>query len=200
MFSALPLDNFGIYVRTELDRHRLLWAVNQIGETKLRTTAGKKDKRHPERNVSVREVLRRFHLKVPRSFYPKSFLPVFRVYVLVLRDHSALKIGFTSAWPSRAYAFVHTQDDAASGVRALFDENQSVAFEARSAEDARLLEKTAKQLYTPLRVPSPYHRGLIPFGAGGHMEWFEYSIYDELCRYLSNDRPCLNLATIPNRG
>jgi hypothetical protein len=195
MFSSLPPDNFGIHVRTELDERRLLLAVNQIGEAKLRSTAGKKDKRFPERTISVREVFRRFHLRVPRSFYPKSYIPSYKVYILVLRDHSALKIGFSGTWPSRVYAFVRTQELNADGVRALFDENMSVAFDVESSADARSIEKTLKARYSRNQSPSPHDRGLIPFGAGGHKEWLDYSIYSQLYRDLSGGKESVTLAS-----
>ncbi|HEX7642574.1 MAG TPA: hypothetical protein VF472_10260 [Burkholderiaceae bacterium] len=197
-FKSLPPDNFGVHVENEMDERRLLWLVNQIGEKKLRISAGKRNKYYPDSKLFVSVILKRFHLKVPVSVYAEVNVPIYRVYILVLCDHSAVKIGMTGTWPSRAYAFVKTADYAKNfddDVRELFDENQSIAFDAGSEADARLLEKAAKQLYSKFQAPSPYHRGLIPYGCGGHKEWFDYSIYDDLVRYLSTDRSGFTLAT-----
>jgi len=197
-FKSLPTDNFGVHVDNKMDEFRLLWLANQIGEDKLRKSAGKRSKHYPHEKLFVSTILRRFYLKVPASVYAEVKTPIYRVYILVLRDHSSIKIGMTGRWPDRAYAFLKTaahRKNADDDLRDLFDENQSIAFDTGTGADARLLEKTVKQLHSLSRIPSPYHRGLIPYGCGGHSEWFDYSIYEKLICYLSAERSCFTLAT-----
>jgi hypothetical protein len=188
IFHSLPFDNFGVHVENEMDMRRLLWLVNTIGEEKLRASAKKRNKYYPDSKLFVSVILKRFHLKEPAKIYTEVTTPIYRVYVLVLRDHSCIKLGMTSAWPDRAYAFVKTADYSKNfdyDLKDLFDVNKSVAFAAGSEFNARLIEQSYKKMYLPYQSPSPYCRKLIPYGCGGHTEWFEYSIYDELVKRLS---------------
>lgn len=188
IFNSLPADNFGVHVENDMDERRLLWLVNTIGEGKLRKSASKRNKYYPDSKMFVSVILKRFNLKVPTAIYTEVNVPIYWVYVLVLRDYSAIKLGMTGTWPNRAYNFVKTADYSKNfdnAVCALFDVNLSMAFAAGSKSNARLIEQSNKQMYLKFQVPSPYHRGLIPFGCGGHTEWFEYSIYDEFVKSLS---------------
>jgi hypothetical protein len=106
IFTTLPEDNFGVHVENEIDERRLLWLVNQIGETKLRNSAAKRSKYYPDSKLFVSVILKRFQLKVPPSVYTEVKVPIYWVYILVLQDHSAIKVGMTGGWPNRAYTFV----------------------------------------------------------------------------------------------
>ena len=105
IFHSFPEDNFDVHVENEMDERRLLWLVNTIGEKKVRASA-RKYKYYPESKLFVSILLKRFRLKVPAEVYSEVKVPIYRVYVLVLRDHSAIKLGMTGDWLNRAYAFV----------------------------------------------------------------------------------------------
>lgn len=203
-FNSLPPDKFGVHVANEKDELQLLWLVNTIGEKKLRASANKRNTHYPDDKLFVSVILKRFQLKVPREVYTEVQVPIFRVYVLVLRDHSAVKIGMSGRWPNRAYDFVKTADYSKNfdgAVKELFDVNQSVAFAAGLESNARMIEQSTKQMYLKFQVPSPYHRGLIHFGCGGHTEWFDYSIYDELVDAISTNETSTTLeASMTWRG
>jgi hypothetical protein len=186
--TLLPADNFDVYIENEIDELKLLWLVNIIGEKKLRLSASKKNRNYPECKLFVSALLKRFNLKVPTHIYAAVKIPIYWVYVLVLKDSSALKIGVTGSWPDRAYAFVRTSDysgDFNQEINCLFNINESLAFKVDFKPKALQIEKTLKRLFAEYRVESPYRRGLIPFGCGGHTEWFSLSIYAHLVDALS---------------
>ncbi|TAK91248.1 MAG: hypothetical protein EPO06_05705 [Burkholderiaceae bacterium] len=195
-FNFLPPDHFGVHVENEMDERQLLWLANVIGEEKLRASANKRNKYYPDSKLFVSVILKRFQLKVPAKIYAAVNIPVYWVYVLVLRDHSAIKVGMTGRWPGRAYDFVKTADYSKNfddKVKNLFDVNRSLAWRSVSESDARFIERSIKQTHSEFSVPSPYHRGLISFGCGGHKEWFAYSIYEQLLNSLSENRTSASL-------
>lgn len=187
-FTALPEDNFGVHVENEKDARQLLWLVNEIGEAKLRKSAAKRNPYYPDSKLFVSKLLKRFGLKVPSSVYAEVSATIYWVYVLVLHDHSAIKVGKTGRWPSRAYDFVETANYRESfdeAVVALFDTEISRAFRAPSESVATEIESEIKKTFDHSRVPSPYERGLINYGCGGHTEWFDYGIYPAIIERLT---------------
>ena len=189
VFTTLPEDNFDVLVENEMDARRLLWLVNQIGETKLRKSAAKRSQYYPESKLFVSVILKRFRLKVPPSVYAEVKVPLYWVYVLVLKDSSAVKVGMTGDWPRRAYDFVKTADytkDFDDALLALFNAEMSLAFRVPSKRAAAEKEDEAKRAFAHHRAPSPYERGLISFGCGGHNEWFEYAAYAAIVEHLSS--------------
>ncbi len=188
IFSNLPEDNFGVHVEDEMDVQRLLWLVNQIGETKLRKSAAKRNKYYPDRKLFVSVILKRFQLKVPPNVYAEVKVPIYWVYLLVLHDHSAIKVGMTGRWPNRAYDFVKTANYTKNFDEALvvlFDTEMSVAFCASSKSVAAEIEDETKKAFAHRRGPSPYERGLINYGCGGHTEWFDHSAYAEIIEHVA---------------
>ena len=188
LFTTLPEDNFGVHVENEMDAQRLLWLVNEIGETKLRKSAAKRNKYYPDRKLFVSIILKRFQLTVPPGVYAEIRASVYWVYVLVLRDHSAIKVGMTGSWPNRAFDFVKTADYAKSfdgAIVGLFDTEMSMAFRASSKRDAAEMEDEIKNAFGHRNAPSPYNRGLIRYGCGGHTEWFDYSAYAEIIEHVA---------------
>ena len=189
LFTSLPDDNFGVYVENERDERKLLWLVNQIGEEKLRKSASKRSKYYPDSLLFVSTILKRFHLTVPPSVYTEVRVPIYWVYLLALHDHTAVKLGMTGIWPNRAYDFVKTANYALNfdeELKALFDLSRSIAFPARSRPIALEIEAKLKKDFANYKVPSPYERGLVNYGVGGHKEWFDFSIYDDLFQRLSS--------------
>lgn len=189
IFYTLPHDNFGVYVGNDMDKRKLLWLVNQIGEKKLRISSGKYKNKYPESDIFVSTVLKWHGLKVPAEVFTEVNVPIYRVYILCLQDQSALKLGFTGGWPGRAFDFVKTADynaDYSKKIFELFDTDKSIAFEANSESLARQIEHSAKLKFAEFKVPSPYERGLISYGNRTSTEWFQYSIYDNLIQYLSS--------------
>lgn len=71
-------------------------------------------------------------------------------------------------------------------LKKIFDVRQSMAFDMRSKADALSIEQFIKRTYSGNKVCSPYDEGKIPFGSGGHTEWFNYSIYQDVIDYLFN--------------
>lgn len=188
MFEALPEDNFGVHVEDEMDARRLLWLANQIGETKLRASAAKRHEYHPDSPLFVSVILKRFNLKVPPTVYAEVKVPIYWVYVLVLRDQSAIKIGMTGSWPDRVYGFVKTANYTKNfddELTTLFDADGSMAFPATSKSRAIQIERETQKAFAHTKAPSPYKRGLISYGCGGHTEWFDYSAYAGIIRHLA---------------
>ena len=191
IFDTLPPDNFGVYVENDMDKRKLLWLVNQIGEKKLRISSGKYKNEYPESDVFVSKVLKWHRLKVPAEVFTEVNIPIYRVYILCLQDQSALKLGFTGRWPMRAFDFVRTADyntDYSKKIFELFDADKSIAFEAKSENLAKEIEESAKLKFAKYKVESPYTRRLISYGNSTRTEWFQYSIYDDLIQYLSSDK------------
>lgn len=189
IFNSLLDDNFGVLVENEMDEKRLLWLVNQIGESKLRKSAAKRNKYYPDNLLFVSTILKRFHLTVPPSVYTEVSIPVYWVYVLVLRDHSALKVGMTGRWPGRAYSFVKTAnytENFDDELIALFDTEMSLAFPAKSKRVAMQTEREIAKIFAHAKAQSPYKRGLISYGCGGHTEWYNFSIYCHINEYLTS--------------
>lgn len=186
-FTRLPEDNFGVLVENQMDEQRLLWLVNRIGETKLRKSAAKRGQ-YPDSPLFVSTLLQRFRLKVPTHVYAGVGAPLYRVYVLVLLDGSAVKVGMTGDWPRRAYDFVRSanyRENVDQTVIALFDGEKSMAFDASSQSAAHAIEKEIKTIFSSRRVESPCQRGLINYGCGGHREWFEFEAYAQIVEHLS---------------
>lgn len=187
-FTALPEDNFGVHVENEKDARQLLWLANQIGEEKLRKSAAKRSQYYPDSKLFVSKLLKRFGVNVPLSVYAAVPVPIYWVYVLVLHDRSAIKVGKTGRWPSRAYDFVataHYRESFDEAVIALFDSEMSQAFRALSESVATEIEGEIKKAFDHGRVPSPYKRGLINYGCGGHTEWFDYGVYPAIIERLA---------------
>lgn len=105
LIETLPADDFGVELQNDGDCACLLWLVNRIGETKLRSSVAKYQERWPASRPFVWTLLRWYRLKVPRAVYAPVSAPVYWLYVLCRRDGSEVKIGQTGNWPSRAYAF-----------------------------------------------------------------------------------------------
>ena len=195
-FNTLPEDNFGVHVENDMDARLLLWLVNQIGETKLRKSAAKRNKYYPDDKLFVSVILKRFQLKVPPSVYGETKVPIYWVYILVLRDHSAIKVGMTGGWPGRAYDFVKTADYTKNfdkALFALFDTELSVAVHAPSKSAAIKIEDETKKAFAHRKAPSPYERGLISYGCGGHTEWFDYLAYADIIEHVATIGLCTSL-------
>jgi hypothetical protein len=188
IFDSLPDDHFGVFIENEKDVRKLLWLLNEIGEKKLRKSSITYKKKYPDSDVFISTVLRWHKLKVPFKVYSPAVVPIYAVYVLMLEDHSSLKIGFTGRWPLRSYDFLKTADYRKfiplDKVRDFFDTNRSFSINFESERIARDFEAAAKLKFEAFRVPSPRDRGLISYGCSGKTEWFDVSIYDELAAYL----------------
>lgn len=181
VYTELPDDNFGVQVDNDMDRRRLLWLLNEIGEKKLRQSASRRG-RFPENPLYVSKILSRYGLKVPTSVYAPVRVPTYFTYLLVLKDRSVVKVGMTGDWPHRCYAFLRsfrtTVDDT-------FDLDLSLAFPADSKVAALEIERTIMRQFANHSAPTPYDRNLIRYGCGGHKEWFHMETYEELVLAMS---------------
>lgn len=188
LLDSLPDDHFGVFIQNEKDLRKLLWLLEKIGEKKLRKSTSTYKKKYPDSDLFVSKILSWHKLKVPFKVYAPVVEPIYAVYVLMLKDHSTLKIGFTGRWPLRTYDFLKTADYRKfiplDKVRDFFDTDKSFSINFESERIARDFEAAAKLKYESFRVPSPRDRGLISYGCAGHTEWFDPSIYDELSAYL----------------
>ena len=63
--NELPSDQFNVVVENDMDRARLLWLVNQIGEPKLRKSVAKYNARWPGSKPFVSTLLN--HLVIHKS-------------------------------------------------------------------------------------------------------------------------------------
>lgn len=181
--NSLPDDNFGVYVENEIDRVRLLWLVNQIGEEKLRRSVGKYKAKYRDAQPFVSRLLTWYRVKVPVELYAPVRVPVYWVYVLCLRAQPKIKIGMTGSWPKRAFDFVKLH----AAIEDVFDVDLSVAvLVGGDKQEALRIEREAKHLFAKWRVESPWRDNLIPYGADGHKEWFAADTYFKFMDYVAS--------------
>jgi hypothetical protein len=168
-FTELPDDQFGVFVDGDMDRLRLLWLVNQIGEEKLRRAVASLKMKYPDSLPFVSTLLKRFGKKVPTHVYAPKNIPVYRVYVYVLADRSKFKIGFSGTWTNRIFGLPNDPDTALD----LFDLDASfsVLIGSRKSDAIKLEQHVLAVLRSrayQTSVPSECER----FFASGKTEWF----------------------------
>ena len=122
--EELPPDQFNVVVENDMDRARLLWLVNRIGEAKLRRTVGKYLARWEGAKPFVSRILKVYNLTVPVAVYAPVRIPVYWLYVLYTTDGSEVKVGMTGDWPWRAFAFLSLH----AKITDVFDPDRSCAF------------------------------------------------------------------------
>lgn len=127
------------------------------------------------------------------------------VYLLLLADHSKLKVGFTKNLVQRLCAYPYKPHL----MFKVFDLSKSVAVELPSKVAAFTLEKSTLRQFHQWKAESPWHVvtgpdgtqrecGPIRYGAGGHKEWLSGQIFNEAKYFLCNagageQRPTLSL-------
>ncbi|RWZ85636.1 MAG: hypothetical protein EO766_16340 [Hydrotalea sp. AMD] len=99
-------QKYRVVLDGEVDRLRLFWLINAIGETKLNRSIDKYIARYPGCFPFVSYLLKIYNKRVPTSVYAPSLIPQSVVYLLVLADNSQLKIGESNCWVKRAFSFV----------------------------------------------------------------------------------------------
>ncbi|MDD5395554.1 MAG: hypothetical protein PHE17_21230 [Thiothrix sp.] len=109
-------------------------------------------------------------------------IPYWTVYVLLLRDRSKLKIGFSGKVVERVYRFLPLREN----LDDLFDFASSMVFPVSSKIEARALEKLVLTQFQIHRVESPYqnHKSPIPWCACGHTEWLSGHIYSDVMTFM----------------
>jgi hypothetical protein len=185
VIDQLPADQFNVVVENDMDRLRLLWLVNQIGEAKLRNGVAQHIARWPGSQPFVSTMLKWYGLKVPVAVYAPDDgsvrIPVYWLYLLWLVDCSKIKVGITGDWPWRAYAFVKR-----GKITDTFDVDRSRAFlVGGSKAEALRRERELKSTFSAWRVASPWRDGLVYYGSGGHSEWFAGAFGDDLVNFAS---------------
>lgn len=180
--KSLPADFYGVHIENEIDEKRLLYLVNVIGEDKLYASVRKVTEKYPDSKPFVSKLLKRYRVVVPVSVYAQVPVPIFRVYVLILKDHSKLKIGFSRNWISRAADFHATSFNPAD----LFDIDKSFSVLVGSKiSEARALEKKALEFFRQKKgYQTAAPRELLCYGAGGRNEWFVGYAFDEMKNFL----------------
>ncbi len=180
--GELPSDQYGVLVENLMDERRLLWLVNEIGEKKLRSSVAKYNNKYPDCKPYVSLLLKWYGKTVPVSVYAPVRVPVYSVYLLVMKDGSAMKIGYSGRWHERSYAFVKDKDSLAE----FFDcERSCAAMIGARKKDAAAIEASVKRQFAEFRTDSPWERGLIPYGSGGHTEWLSQDCYEAVVSLLT---------------
>lgn len=170
-FEHLPEDNFCVHVENEKDKICLLYLVNKVGEEKIRRSA-KKYKYYPESLVYVSTLLKWYKVKVPVEVYAPRFVPIYRVYLLVIKDLSCIKIGFSGNWIQRVLSF--SRDE---GLDSIFDLDMSVSTMFKNKVEAMAVERGLKNRLVGFQLPISALKGRIHFNAGGVNEWYSFDGY-----------------------
>lgn len=170
-FDQLPDDNFGVHVEDDMDQRRLLYLVNKVGEEKVRRSA-KKYKYYPESLVFVSTLLKWYRVKVPVEVYAPRFAPIYRVYVLVMKDLSCFKVGFSGNWIERACSFSKEEKPLD-----LFDFEMSVSTMFSNKVEAMAVERGLKNKLTEFQLPISSLVSRVRFNACGVKEWYLFDGY-----------------------
>lgn len=187
IFTELPEDNFGLYVENRVDELKILWVANKIGEKKLRASANKRSKYYPESPLFISTIIKRFHLKIPLSVYSEVPIAIYRVYVLVTKDLTKVKIGMTGRWPERVSDFVKTANfklDFREVINDRFDTKLSFAFDCKDEAHSRSVEYSLKAKYKDL---SASHPQWLSYSSNCKTEWFSFDIYNDFVTNMSSD-------------
>ena len=187
--DPLPSDNFGVHIENDQDHRKLLWLLNKIGEKKIRASSEKYKSKNDGAEIYVSTLLSWYQLKVPSKVYAETYVPIYSVYILLLRHHPILKLGFTGRWPNRAFDYVKTgvyEINAVQDTNNLFDLEKSVAFDTGSKTIALQLEKSAKVIFEKFNTQPPRGLGLKGYGVCTSTEWFSHLIYDRLIDHFSS--------------
>lgn len=175
--ESLPADFYGVHVQNEIDALRLLYLVEKIGEKKLRSTVKKVTDRYPGFKPFVSKLLGWYRIKVPVSVYAPVEIPLYRVYALILLDHSKIKIGYSKNWVKRASNFHISSFDPT----ALFDIDKSFSvFVGAKIADAKALEQKALNYFRQkpgCQTEAPVN---LMYSATGKGEWFIGSALREI--------------------
>lgn len=178
-FDSLPDDEFGVLVLNDEDRLKLIWLVNQIGESKLRRAA--KDfltkKSYPP---YVSTISRRFNRKVPLEVYMARKIPVYRVYCIVTADKLAIKIGYSGDWIVRVSNLPNERKQSLKLVD--LNESFSVLMPGKSDVARALEQKVLKSLRAAGYQISPPPEFDRHFSV--KKEWFSYEAFEEVLRLL----------------
>ena len=165
----LPAHHYGVHVGNEMDAHRLLYLVEQIGAAKVAGSAESYTQKYPGSRIFVSTLLRRYRVKVPAQVFAPVNVPVYRVYVLVHVASRKLKIGVSGDWLTRVLRFSH--DYSLAG----FDLDRSIGISFHGDKETALAaERIAKDTFRGALTTRP---DCVPFGAYGHTEWFNAEIY-----------------------
>lgn len=159
--EELPPDQFNAVVESDMDRARLLWLVNRIGEVKLRKSVAKYQARRPGQQPFVSTLLKWYNLRVPVAVFAPVRIPVYWLYLLYARDGSEVKAGITGDWPWRAYSWVPLHHAVAD----VFDLDRSRAFlvGGNKAEVLRR-EQAIKRAFAPLTQQTSGRLEQRPYG------------------------------------
>jgi hypothetical protein len=187
--DPLPEDKFGVFVENDADHRKLLWLLKKIGEKKLRMSSEKYALKNDGALIFVSTLLKWHQLKVPSAVYAEKYIPIYCVYILLLRHHPILKLGFTGRWPNRAFDYLKTgvyEANLVQDASELFDLDKSIAFNTDSKKMALLLEKLAKTKFVKFNTQPPSGLGLNSYSGYTTREWFSQQIYDELIDHFSS--------------
>jgi len=181
--ESLPADSYGVHVQNDMDARRLLYLVEKIGEKKLRSTVKKVTDRYPGFKPFVSKLLSWYRIKVPVSVYAPVEVPVYRVYALILLDHSKIKIGYSKNWVNRASNFHISSFDPS----ALFDIDKSFSvLVGEKIADAKELEKKALNYFCQKPGYQTSAPANLMYSATGHNEWFVGNARLEIEHFLLN--------------
>lgn len=176
LLRDLPSDQFNVVIENDVDKARLLWLANKIGETKLRKSVAKYQARWPESKPFVSTLLRWYQLKVPVAVYAPVRVPVYWLYLLYKHDGSEVKVGITGDWPRRVYSLVPLHKK----VSDYFDLDRSSAFLVGGRKDEVLRREAAIKVAFANSRSRPKDSW-----NSGYTEWFTGDRFGELVQMAS---------------
>lgn len=183
--DKLPFYQGSVLIETEIDKLKMIWLVESVGESAIRTAVDALAVKYPGRKPYVSTLLKRLRRRVPVQVYRPMTVPIFWVYFLALHDHSKVKIGMSGNWTHRACSFLPTR----SQLEEVFDLDFSFALlVGPDKKDACQRETLAKLYFEEHRVESPWREGTTVYGAGGHKEWFDGEIIPRLFNFVADYR------------
>lgn len=164
LLPGLPADYYGVRVDNEMDSRRLLYLITQVGAEKVAGSASRYSQRYPGERIFVSVLLKHYRIKVPSHVFAPTQVPFYRVYLLLDPASATVKLGYSGDWIARAGQFQRDFDP---------DRSVGIAFGGNKASALRA-ERMAKSLFRWAKAEPPR----VPYGAGGHLEWYHAVILD----------------------
>jgi hypothetical protein len=182
--KPLPNDNYGVFIANDMDRRRLQYLVEKVGEDKIRRSATKYANKNPGSKIFVSRLLKYYQTKVPSHIYAPVKAPIYHLYILVHLETNTQKIGVSGDWAmARRIAFL------GNAQHEEFDLDKSMGFDFHDKQITSRIEKELKENFKRYRVSCP---DFVPFGATGRTKWFSYDAYQEMIEFITQDNGLFN--------
>ncbi|ODB85617.1 hypothetical protein A3194_12340 [Candidatus Thiodiazotropha endoloripes] len=167
-----------------MDRRRLQFLVEKVGQVKIRRSAAKYSNKHPGSKIFVSRLLKYYQTKVPTHIYAPVKVPIYHLYVLVHLETNTQKIGVSGDWAmTRRIALLGNAEHEE------FDLYKSLGFDYHDKKITYRIEKDLKKTFKRYRVIRP---NFVPYGAAGHSEWFSYDAYQKIVDFITQNNGLFN--------